>query len=312
MAISPLTLALLILTASADAGQWTIHSDRGHEDVARRVATLLPQAQAELEATLGLTLGGSGVVVLCGSAERFGRETPGVDHRHTLGVAYPHRRTIYLNCEAIRASPSRSFAITLRHEVCHVLVGEVTRRGGRRVPLWFDEGVAVWAAGKVPRYNPQDFELAVRARSLPPLAELAEAFPRNPAQRGVAYEQSESFVRFVVDRHGEDAIRRILALAADGRPFDDAVREATGSGLADLEREWLEALTPRWPWVGWGLNVLLNPYSAFGLFGVITVLALLSFAVYVRRRRRKYKEWEQEEQGSLTNGTSPWDSPPRA
>ncbi len=308
MTLLPLKLAVLLAGAAPTGpGQWTIQSGRGQEALARRVAALVPEAQRELEAKLGLRLRGRGAVVLSPSAASFRQATPGVDHRHTLGVAYPARSTIYLNCEAIAASPTRSFAITLRHELSHVLVGEVVRRGHRRVPLWFDEGVAVWTSGKVPLYNPQAFELAVRARSLPPLADLAEAFPRNPTQRGVAYEQSESFIRHVVERHGEQAIRRTLQAAAEGVAFPAAFRQATGSDVETIERQWLAHLTPRWPYARWWLNVLLNPYSAFGLFGLMTLLALGAFWVYWRRRRRQYEIWEMEESYHGPGKESPWD-----
>lgn len=304
----PLKLAMLLVgAATAGPDQWTIQSSPGQEQVARQVAELLPRAQHELEEMLGLRFHGKGAVVLCASTAAFRRATPGVDHRHTLGVAYPARSTIYLNCETIAASPYERFAVTLRHELSHVLVGEVVRRGHRRVPLWFDEGVAVWSSGKLPLYNPQAFELAVRAGSLPPLAELSEVFPRNPVQRGVAYEQSESFVRHVVQRHGVQAIRQILQAAAHGTDFAAACKQATGKDVETLEREWLAALTPRWPWTRWWLNVLLNPYSAFGLFGLMTVLALVSFWVYWRRRRRRYEQWEMEESYHGSSEHTPWD-----
>lgn len=301
-------LACLLLSAAPPSpSQWTIESQPGQEDVARQVAQMLPRAQGELESLLGIRFRGNGVVTLCPSVASFREATPGVDHRHTLGVAYPARCTVYLNCEAIERSPYRSFAITLRHELSHVLVGEVERRGHRRVPLWFDEGVAVWSSGKVPLYNPQAFELAVRARSLPRLADLADAFPRNPVQRGVAYEQSESFVRWLAGRHGEKAVRAVLRASVDGTPFADAVRQATGDEVTALEEQWLADITPRWPRAAWWAHVLLHPYSAFGLFGVMTLLALVSFWVYWRRRRRKYREWEAEESTHRAGGKTPWD-----
>jgi len=305
LAASLKLIGMLVAAAAPGGDRWTIHSDRGHDRVARQVAALLPRAQRELEQRLGLELHGHGSVVLCGSTASFRRETPGVDHRHTLGVAYPARSTILLNCEAIEAAPYESFAVTLRHELCHVLVGEIVRGGHRRVPLWFDEGVAVYTSGKVPLYNPQAFELAVRARALSPLAELRERFPGDPTRRGVAYEQSESFVRFVVRRHGEQALRSILRAAARGVDFEPAFQQATGGSVVDLEAQWLASLTPRWPWLGWAANVLFHPYSAFGVFGIMTLLALASFWVYWRRRRRKYEQWEREE-GSHAGKECPW------
>ena len=299
-------LSCLLAFALAAPSQWTVRSDRHDDPLARQVAELLPIAQREIEATLGLAFRGQGVVVLCGSGRSFRIATPGVDHRHTLGVAYPARSTIYLNCEAIEAASYESFAITLRHELSHVVVGEVIRRGHRRVPLWFYEGVAVWTSGKLPRYNVEAFDLAVRAGSLRPLDELTKAFPLDPVQRGVAYEQSESFIRFLVARHGPDAVQRILCALADGTDFTDAIALATDSNLIALHQEWLASLTPRWPWLSWAFNLVFHPYSAFGIFGAMTLLALASFAVYWRRRQRRYAEWDREER-RFSSEDSPWD-----
>ncbi|MFW6108760.1 MAG: peptidase MA family metallohydrolase [bacterium] len=309
MAPLPLKLALLATAAAAPvrAGSWRIEAGPNHAEIARQVKALLPEAQAELEATLGLRVRGGGLVVLCPTTESFREATPGMDHRHTLGVAYPRRSTIYLNCQAVERAPYENFAITLRHELSHVVVGEVVRRGHRRVPLWFDEGLAVWTSGKVPLYNPQAFELAVRARSLPPLAALSRRFPENRTQRGVAYEQSESFVRYLVQRHGIEAVRQILRAAARGVEFETAFRQATGQSVEAVEEEWLAEITPGWPWARWWLNLLFHPYSAFGVFGVMTLLALLSFWLYLRRRRRKYEEWEVEERDHESSERSPWD-----
>jgi len=298
--MSTVVAALLALLAAAapEAGQWTIHSGRGPDAVSRHVADLLPRAQSELESLLGLELRGPAAVVLCGSTDQFRRATPGVDHRHTLGVAYPARKVVYLNCEEIERRRFESLDITLRHELSHLIVGEVVRRGHRRVPLWFDEGVAVWNSGKIPCYDQRDFQRAVAAGRLAPLARLADRFPLDVVARGVAYEQSESFVRYLVREHGERVVRDILQAAARGTDFEAAVREATGADLAVLEERWLRAIRPWWPWASWIVNT-------FSLFSTMSVLALVAFYIYWRRRRRRYQEWEMEE-SFRGQEDSPW------
>jgi len=294
-----LLVTLLASSASAgEGGQWTLHGDRGQADVAQFVENLLPREQKELESKLGLAFRASGHVVLCGSAESFRRATPGVDHRHTLGVAFPAEATIFLNCEAIERGFLQSVAITIRHELAHIIIGEAVRRGYRRVPVWFDEGVAVWASGKIPFYDTSDYDRAVAAGALLALAELADRFPSDPRERGIAYEQSESVVRHLVRTRGEGVIPAILQAAGRGVEFDQAFRSAVGKDVAALEREWLAAIRPSWPWLNWLFN-------AFSLFGAMSLLAVLAFVVYLRRRRLKYQEWEEEER-LAGDGGSPW------
>jgi len=294
-------LAIILALAGAPRAQWVVVNPSGSRRLARLALEVLAKAQPSLERVTGLRLTGRATLVLCGTTADFRRATPGIDHRDTLGVAYPTQKAIYLNCEEIAQRPFASLAITLRHELCHLLVGEVVRRGHRRVPLWFDEGVACWSSGKLPFYDRSAFERAVAAGSLYRLSSLAEAFPANPVMRGVAYEESESFVRFLVERHGASVVRRILVAAAAGRDFEAAVRDATGSDLSALEREWLDALRPRWPLLSWF-------FHTFSLFGALSVFSLFAFLVYLRRRRKKYWEWENEERvwGNPLGSPSPW------
>ena len=292
-AVAAELVAALLAAPPPSVVQWTIRTDRRDEGLVQFVREFLPQAQAELEARLGLRMRGPGTLILFGTAERFRRATPGVDHRHTLGVARPAEKVIFVNCEAIEAQRYDDLAVTLRHELSHVIVGETVRRGGRRLPLWFDEGVAVWSSGKLPLYDAR----AVAAGTLRPLASLEDVFPSDPVERVVAYEQSESFVRFVVEHHGEQAIREILRAAAAGVDFETAFAEAVGADVATVERRWLRAQRPGFPWLSWVLNT-------FTLFTAMSLLAVFSFWIYLRRRRRKYQEWEMDE--SFHGEGNPW------
>ena len=94
-------LSFVACAAAAEMGQWTVRSDAGREDLVQWAAALLPREQKDLERKLGLAMRGNASVVLCASTEGFRRATPGVDHRHTLGVADPADKVIYVNCEEI-------------------------------------------------------------------------------------------------------------------------------------------------------------------------------------------------------------------
>ncbi len=291
-------VAALLGATTFSIGPWTVHSDRDDEPLLRFVRNALPQAQAETEDALGLTLQGRPTLVLCGTRRSFERATPGVDHRHTLGVTYPGRQTVFVNGAAIESRLFSPMGVTLRHEIAHLLVGEAERRGRHEVPLWFNEGVAVWSSGKLPRYDVRAYRRAVASGQLRPVEQLKHRFPSDPRQRGIAYEQSESVVRYIADRHGAAAVRRILQGVASGRSFPAAVRDAIGQTVAALEADWRDSQEPALPWLVWLVNT-------FTLFSVMSLLALVAFWVYWRRRRRRYAEWDMEE-NYYGSGGIPW------
>jgi len=78
---------------------------------------------------------------------------------------------------------------------------------------------------------------ALRHQDLPPLA-TADSELR-PAM-------ALSFVQFLIEREGEDGLRRLFGAAQPGR-VDDAARDIYGAGLGELELAWREALADEAP-----------------------------------------------------------------
>lgn len=72
----------------------------------------------------------------------------------------------------------------------------------------------------------------LREQQLPPL---------RAAEGELSSAMALSFVRFLVDRDGDDAFRRFLATAQPGR-VDHAAQEVYGAGFAKLEHDWRQRL----------------------------------------------------------------------
>ncbi len=130
----------------------------------------------------------------------------------------------------------------LLHEIAHVVAGRLapgllhlpTQRGV--VPdMARVEGLAVACAFADDGPSPHEWSLAMDLAGvsvdLPALFGPAAFLNAAPAR---AYTVAGSFIAFLGEVHGPDALRAV----AEGRPFE----EATGSTLADLEREWREYL----------------------------------------------------------------------
>ena len=139
---------------------------------------------------------------------------------------------------ATYAGSGRAFSTNvLPHEIAHLVLSDVV--GGRRLPLWIQEGVAQWEQGRA----------AVPARRLPepmPLAELAAADVRQAADpRFVTrfYMQAASVVGFLVSVYGGERFGNFCRSLRDGKTVEDAFAEAYNGQLktlGDLERAWAQ------------------------------------------------------------------------
>lgn len=163
---------------------------------------------------------------------------------------------------------------SIPHELAHLLLYEATRPVYEQVPRWFEEGVATLAE-TVP--NP-DYDIvlqqAVAAQETIPFSTLCHSFPSDERRARLAYAQSASFVRFIQNNHGNQALSQMVSVFADGADCKTAVQRVLGKSLDRLNAEWLERVQPLSPlerfWEASGLWLLLLG----GGFGLMALLIL--------------------------------------
>ena len=137
-----------------------------------------------------------------------------------------------------------TLAATIAHELTHIAIEHAIGEPPRNVPAWLHEGVATVVESAVAeRFSYKDIvEAAFEADRLISLRGLTGSFPVQSTGALLAYAQSNSFVRFIIDRWGESAITDILDAYRQGASQDSALRQAVGLGLNALEAEWLATL----------------------------------------------------------------------
>ena len=129
------------------------------------------------------------------------------------------------------------------HELTHCLVYQLSAGpqdwSGKKIPLWFREGIAAFTAGQRYRW--------------PTLDELARFYAAHPGQDPLLagdelYREQSNFVyatayyafAFLRKRYGEGAIRELLRQMQQGGSFPEAFERAVGISvdafLRDFER----------------------------------------------------------------------------
>jgi hypothetical protein len=199
-----------------------LRSDEGDEAVAEQVLRVLPRAMrlatrwGPLPASVALTV-----------------------HPTHAGLEEATRRTgnpwmrAWARAGAVDLQSPRTWsrgrasdeALTqiLAHELTHCALFQATGRAGRagRIPLWFQEGMASVAAG-------EQHEVA-RAEAVGSPGPFLRTDP------AVVYGTADRAFRELVDRFGEDGVRRVVARLGEGHAFPAAFRDALGVSLADFE-----------------------------------------------------------------------------
>ena len=206
----------------------------------------------------------------------------------SAGVAIPSLNRIVLPAYASDRARGTDRWRVVRHEWAHIALRQSIP--GLRVPRWFDEGYAQWAAGWN-RAEVWRLRLRVALGRTPPLDSLTFRFPVDRSSAQDAYLLSATTVEYLVEASGEEALGIFLERwRARGR-FDDALREVYGVSTSQLEEDWRAWLKKRYGW----LSVVTNSSIAWGLLAIIALILLRIRRVRDRERLARLRATEPPE-----------------
>lgn len=205
-------------------------------------------------------------LVVASDGSALGRAGRGQVPSWGVGLAIPGARTIVVRADA----PDPYGA--LRHELAHLALHQAVKV---RLPLWFDEGYAVYAAGEFDRMEALRLNLAVVRGAIGDLRTLDRALRQGEAEAATAYALAGSTVQLLARLHPTGSLDAMVGRLAAGEPFDSAVVATTGYTVAGFERAWQRDLRRRFGWFVW--------FAAGGGWFVLALLVIV--AVRWRRQR---------------------------
>lgn len=182
--------------------------------------------------------------------------------------------------------PDRGLPQLLAHELTHVLVRRAAR--GHDVPRWFNEGLAMAAAGRGGLGDRARVAAAMLRDGELTLSRLDRTFAGGETAVSSAYALAGDVVRQLLAEHGEDSGARILRALGRGDGFAGAFRSVTGMGVAEFEADYWRNRT------FWDRWVPILSSSAL-LWGAISFLALAAFQRRRARDRARLAAWAEEE-----------------
>ncbi|MBI1967104.1 MAG: hypothetical protein HYS40_03855 [Gemmatimonadetes bacterium] len=207
------------------------------------------------------------------------------------GAAFPDLGTVVL----LSDRPAVRLSGALRHELAHVAL---RWRVGRRLPLWFEEGYAAYAAAEWGRLDALRLNWQIARGVRMDLDQVDRALRGDAADAGTAYALATTAV-LLLDRWGrERGLTPLIQTLAREPGFDAALRATYHVTAGDFEARWQREVASRYGWLAWA--------GAVGLFWAAAG-TLMVILVTLRRRRDRVRK------AGLDEGwTAPSDDTPTA
>ena len=289
--VSPLFISLAVfLPSSLYAGGWAELQEAGlilqfqesDRAAAQPLLSELERSRKEVAEQLG---GGEGLgmtVYLTANEKAFRELTGGRIPHWGIGCAFPSEKTIVL-----RKLPGQQEALlqTARHEISHVLLHHLVPA---RVPVWFNEGVAMWVAGEWRLRQSAEIFYALFAGGFVSLAEIDDVLGFSSTLASLAYTESLLAVTYLIHLGGEGAVPRMIQLLQVGGSFEDALQAVTGLSSRGFEDSWKDYVSGRF-----SPGALMLTSHALWLY--MTFLAMGVYLGVRLKNRRRLKEWEEED-----------------
>lgn len=177
----------------------------------------------------------------------------------TLGVAMGEDALILLGSH-------RDVEETLAHELSHIVVGIITDNPYTDLPRWLDEGLAMYAQGKLAAGNQRALEAAISSNSLLSIRSMT-SYSGQASQVDLFYGEAYSIVDWMLRELGNEKMQELLAVFSEGVRQEDALKRVYGMGLDELDSRWRASLglgprrTPTPPGISSHLPVFTDPLA---------------------------------------------------
>ncbi|NWF78238.1 MAG: peptidase MA domain-containing protein [Chloroflexi bacterium] len=132
----------------------------------------------------------------------------------------------------------------LVHELTHLVVHQATFSPYGRLPLWLDEGLAMYNEGELDPVFRSYLERAISEDELISVRSLCSPFSAYTEKARLSYAESYSLVEYLLDNYGQDKMLDLLALLKQGSTYDEALTEVYGFDIDGLDALWRTTVEP--------------------------------------------------------------------
>lgn len=250
----------------------------------RDVLSVLHAEMPRMAQTLEMDSLPSVHVFIAESNRRFHQITASVVPEWGIGAADAGSGFIFLKSPRYADSADR-MASVVRHELVHVLIGEIT--SGYEVPRWLDEGLAqVLSEERSLRFSLR-LARSVQAGDVIPLEKIDDVLAFQKTRAALAYETAHSAVEYFIQMYGQQSLNRLLRKLGRGMFLNEAMLASIHQTRGAFESDWEEHLRSNYRWA----FVLNFPFLVSLSF---VFLFLAAYGLTRRRMAERRRIWESE------------------
>jgi acyl-CoA-binding protein len=158
----------------------------------------------------------------------------------TGGVAFTEFSTIAINIPPSELDWGKG---ALVHELTHLVVHQATFSPYGQLPVWLDEGLAMYNEGELDPDLQSRLEEAISKNELISVRSLCSPFSAYTDKASLSYAESYSLVEYLLDDYGQDRMLDLLALFKQGSTYDEALTKVYGFDIDGLDARWRATLT---------------------------------------------------------------------
>jgi Peptidase MA superfamily len=215
----------------------------GGQDFGQAIFDKANQTLTSIQADIGATIGTQIQIFIYGNRQEFLTALAPGNQEWAGGTIDETFNVVLINAD----SSSLDYALeAMPHELTHLVTHAAVKGpySGLALPLWMDEGLAVYHEYTPPKDArfAASLQRAIQTDSLFRLRTISERFPSDPTQADLAYGESFSVVAFMIKTYGRDKMKQILDLFKQGTTPDDAFQQVLGVDEDGLENAWRQSV----------------------------------------------------------------------
>jgi transposase len=163
-------------------------------------------------------------------------------------------------------------------------------------PRWLNEGIAQYVSGGTSELFSFSYQNSLQSAFISnkvlPFSILVQSFPYTRDNFTLAYAQSISMTKFLVDRYGDNKLKELIININKEDNFYRAFSKTYSIDFNDIEREWLsEKRTSNYTF-----DYYFSTHIDFITNGLILISAIIAFTVNFFRNRRRRKNYDLVEE----------------